>query len=68
LIYTAHGNGYNTGTRVTGGPDWVSKTAFFIEGVATGQSTPQQMRLMLQTLLEERFALKSPTRRQPEIC
>jgi uncharacterized protein (TIGR03435 family) len=59
LIYTAYGNGgYNTGTRVTGGPDWVSKTAFFIEGVAAGRATTQQMRLMLQTLLEERFALK----------
>lgn len=59
LIYTAYGNGgYNTGTRVTGGPDWVGKTAFFIEGVAAGRATAQQMRLMLQTLLEERFALK----------
>ena len=59
LIYEAYGNGgYNTGTRVTGGPDWVSKTAFFIEGVAAGRATAQQMRLMLQTLLEERFALK----------
>jgi uncharacterized protein (TIGR03435 family) len=59
LIYTAYGNGgYNTGTRVTGGPDWVNKTAFFIEGVAAGPATAGQMRLMLQTLLEERFALK----------
>jgi uncharacterized protein (TIGR03435 family) len=59
LIYEAYGDGgYNTGTRVTGGPDWVSKTAFFIEGVAAGPATRQQMRLMLQTLLEERFALK----------
>jgi len=59
LIYEAYGNGgYNTGTRVTGGPDWVSKTAFFIEGVAAGRTTRQQMRLMLQRLLEERFALK----------
>jgi len=59
LIYTAYGNGgYNTGMRVTGGPEWVTKTAFFIEGVATGPATPQQMRLMLQTMLRERFALK----------
>jgi len=58
LIYTAYGNGgYNTGTRVTGGPDWVSKTAFFIEGVAARPATAGQMRLMLQRLLEERFAL-----------
>ena len=59
LIYTAYGNGgFNTGMRVTGGPDWVNKTAFFVEGVASGPSTPQQMRLMLQTLLEDRLALK----------
>jgi uncharacterized protein (TIGR03435 family) len=59
LIYTAYGNGgFNTSMRVTGGPDWIKQTAFFIEGVAAGQSTPQQLRLMLQTLLEDRFALK----------
>ena len=59
LIYEAYGNGgFNTGTAVTGGPDWVSKTAFYVEGVAAGPSTPQQLRLMLQRLLEDRFALK----------
>ena len=59
LIYTAYGNGgYNTGTRVTGGPDWVSKTAFYVEGVAPGTPAPGQLRMMLQTLLEDRFALK----------
>ena len=59
LIYAAYGNGgFNTAMRVTGGPDWVNKTAFFVEGVAAGPATAQQMRLMLQTLLEERFALK----------
>ena len=59
LIYTAYGNGgYNTGTRVTGGPDWVSKTAFYVEGVAAGTGRRQQLRIMLQTLLEDRFALK----------
>jgi len=59
LIYEAYGSGgYNTGLRVTGGPDWVSKTAFFVEGVAAGPATAPQMRLMLQRLLEERFALK----------
>jgi uncharacterized protein (TIGR03435 family) len=59
LIYTAYGNGgLNTGMRVEGGPDWVNKTSFAIEGVATGTETPQQLRRMLQTLLEDRFALK----------
>jgi uncharacterized protein (TIGR03435 family) len=59
LIYTAYGNGgFNTSMRVTGGPDWVGKTAFYVEGVVATPSTPQQIRLMLQSLLEERFALK----------
>ena len=59
LVYTAYGNGgYNTSMRVTGGPDWVNRTAFAVEALAPGDMTPQQLRLMLQTLLEERFALK----------
>ena len=59
LVYTAYGNGgFNTGMRVTGGPDWVNRTSFAVEGVASGTVTPLQLRLMLRTLLEERFALK----------
>jgi uncharacterized protein (TIGR03435 family) len=59
LIYAAHGDGgFNTSMRVTGGPDWIDKTAFSVEGVASGPATPRELRLMLQTLLEERFALK----------
>jgi uncharacterized protein (TIGR03435 family) len=59
LIYTAYGSGgLNTSMRVTGGPDWIDRTAFSVEGVASGPATPRQLRLMLQTLLEERFALK----------
>src|SRR5688500_5078382 len=59
LIYAAYGDGgFNTSMRVTGGPDWISRTAFAIEGVASADATPRQLRLMLQTLLEERFALK----------
>ena len=59
LIYTAYGNGgFNTGMNVSGGPDWARTTAFFVEGVAAQKSTPQQLRNMLQTLLEDRFALK----------
>jgi uncharacterized protein (TIGR03435 family) len=62
LIYTAYGDGgFNTAMRVTGGPDWINKTAFSVEGVASGPATPRQLRLMLQTLLEERFALKLRT-------
>jgi uncharacterized protein (TIGR03435 family) len=59
LIYAAHGDGgFNTSMRVTGGPDWVNRSAFSVEAVASGRATPREMRLMLQTLLEERFALK----------
>ena len=58
LIYAAYGDGgFNTSMRVTGGPDWINKTAFAVEAVASRESTAQQFRLMLQTLLEERFAL-----------
>ena len=62
LIYTAYGDGgFNTSMRVTGGPDWINRTAFAVEGVTPGRATPRQLRLMLQTLLEERFALKVRT-------
>jgi uncharacterized protein (TIGR03435 family) len=59
LVYAAYGDGgFNTSMRVTGGPDWINKTAFSVEAVASGNATPRQLRLMLRTLLEERFALK----------
>jgi uncharacterized protein (TIGR03435 family) len=59
LIYAAYGEGgLNTSMRVTGGPDWINKMAFAVEGLASGPATARQMRLMLQSLLEERFALK----------
>ena len=59
LIYTAYGDGgFNTAMRVTGGSDWANSTAFAVEAVASANVTPRQRRLMLQTLLEERFALK----------
>ena len=62
LIYSAYGDGgFNTSMRVTGGPDWVNRTLFEVEGVAPGRATLREFRLMLQTLLEERFALKIRT-------
>jgi uncharacterized protein (TIGR03435 family) len=64
LIYTAYGDGgFNTAMRVTGGPDWTNRAAFAVEGVAPGKTTLRQRRLMLQALLEERFALKVRTER-----
>jgi bla regulator protein BlaR1 len=62
LIYSAYGDGgFNTSMRVTGGPEWINRTTFAIEGVASGRPTLRQFRLMLQRLLEERFALKMRT-------
>jgi uncharacterized protein (TIGR03435 family) len=58
LIYAAYGDGgFNTSMRVTGGPEWINRTAFAVDAVASREATGQQRRLMLQTLLEERFAL-----------
>jgi len=47
--------------QVYGGPDWMEKDRFDIEAKAetTGKAVSQdQMRLMVQTLLEDRFKLK----------
>ena len=59
LIYAAYGDGgFNTSMRVTGGPGWVNTRPFAVEGLSSGPATPRQQRLMLQTLLDERFGLK----------
>jgi uncharacterized protein (TIGR03435 family) len=59
LVYAAYGDGgFNTSMRVTGGPEWGSKTTFAVEAVAAENTTSKQLRLMLQRLLEERFALE----------
>jgi uncharacterized protein (TIGR03435 family) len=44
--------------QILGGPDWVRTTRFTVEAKAEGRPTADQMRLMVQRLLEERFALK----------
>ena len=62
LVYTAYGDGgFNTAMRVSGGPDWANRTAFAVEAVAPRPATGRERRLMLQRLLEERFALKVRT-------
>ena len=59
LIYAAYGDGgFNTSMGVREGPAWTNSTVFAVEGVAPGPATPRQLRLMLRTLLEERFALE----------
>lgn len=57
LIYTAYGEGLGTSYNVSGGPDWVNKTAYAIEAKAPQPTTQRQLRLMLRTLLEERFGV-----------
>jgi uncharacterized protein (TIGR03435 family) len=39
-------------------PDWVRNTTYGIEARAPGPATKDQMRLMMQSLLEDRFKLK----------
>lgn len=59
LVYAAYGDGgFNTSMSVRGGPDWASRTLFTVEGVAAGPATSVERQLMLQALLEQRFALK----------
>jgi uncharacterized protein (TIGR03435 family) len=59
LIYYAYGNGLSTALRVSGGPDWINRTVYDVQGLAQGNPTQRQFRAMLRTLLEERFALKT---------
>jgi uncharacterized protein (TIGR03435 family) len=42
---------------VLGGPDWLALTRFDIAAKARASTSPQDLRLMLQSLLAERFAL-----------
>ena len=58
LIYTAYQEGMGTSWNVTGGPDWVNKTFYSVEAKAAQPSTQRELRMMLGTLLAERFALK----------
>ena len=64
LIYYAYGSGLSTALRVSGGPDWINKTSYDVEGLAPGAATQRQFRAMLRALLEERFALKTHTETQ----
>ena len=43
--------------QLVGGPDWMSRTAYEVNAKASGKTTVEQMRLMMQSLLEERFKL-----------
>src|SRR5262245_12975118 len=52
-------------TRIVGGPDWIDSERFDVEGVAAGPLTREQARLMLRTLLAERFSLNVPADTRP---
>ena len=43
--------------QVVGGPDWINKDLFEVQSKATGEPPPTEIRLMLQSLLEDRFGL-----------
>jgi uncharacterized protein (TIGR03435 family) len=45
-------------SQLSGGPDWLSSDRYDIEAKAEGNPTEAEMKLMTQTLLEERFKLK----------
>jgi len=61
LIYYAYGNGLSTALQVSGGPDWIHRTRYDIQGLAQASATQRQFRAMLRALLEERFGLKIHT-------
>jgi uncharacterized protein (TIGR03435 family) len=58
LTYYAYGVGLGTAVRVTGGPDWKDRDTFDIQAVASQDSVERDFRIMVRTMLEERFALK----------
>jgi bla regulator protein BlaR1 len=53
-------NAYNLAPfQISGGPDWIKSDRYDIEAKADGDATRAQVLAMLQSLLEERFRLKS---------
>jgi uncharacterized protein (TIGR03435 family) len=44
--------------QIVGGPDWIDKDDFYIEGVAPRPSTIAELHLMMQTALADRFKLQ----------
>ena len=45
--------------QISGGPNWINSEGYDIEARADGPASAPQMRLMMQTLLEDRFKLKA---------
>jgi uncharacterized protein (TIGR03435 family) len=59
LIYQAYGTGLSTALNVSGGPEWINRNRYTIAAVAQGNPTDRDYRLMLRSLLEKRFSLKT---------
>ena len=55
------------GFRIVGGPGWVAARRWDVQAKRDGATSPDQIRQMLRTLLEERFQLRShsETRKMP---
>ena len=45
--------------QLEGGPGWIHSENYVVEGKTAATHSPQEMRSMLQALLEDRFALKT---------
>jgi uncharacterized protein (TIGR03435 family) len=58
LVYTAYEEGMGTQWKVQGGPEWTDTTKFSVEAKAPKPSSTHELRMMLRTLLAERFQLK----------
>jgi bla regulator protein blaR1 len=56
IIVEAYGIEFRT--QLSGGPDWSESDRYQIDAKAGNNANKEQMRLMLQSLLEERFKLK----------
>lgn len=47
--------------QIAGGPDWLRSTRYDVSTRALGEPAPERTRLMLRTLLAERFGLRART-------
>jgi uncharacterized protein (TIGR03435 family) len=53
-------NAYNVRPfQISGAPDWINSEGYDIEAKAEGDPGPEEMRRMMQALLEDRFKMKS---------
>jgi uncharacterized protein (TIGR03435 family) len=61
ILGFAFGNGGLVGIQVDGGPNWIDKDRYVVEGQAQSPGKMDDYRAMLKTLVIERFSLKSHT-------